>query len=72
MNEIERHRLGLLLVTVSAIAWSLAGFFTRLIHLDSWTMIAWRGLFGGAGMFAFMLFRERRGIFASFRRWICS
>jgi drug/metabolite transporter (DMT)-like permease len=68
MNEIERHRLGLLLVTVSAIAWSLAGFFTRLIHLDSWTMIAWRGLFGGAGMVAFMLFRERRGIFASFRR----
>ena len=46
----------------------MAGFFTRLIHLDSWTMIAWRGLLGGAGMVIFMLVREHRGFFASFAR----
>ncbi len=63
-----QHRLGLVLVTISAIAWSLAGYFTRLIHLDSWTMIAWRGLLGGAGMILFMLLRERRGFLGSFRR----
>ena len=63
-----QHRLGLLLVSASALAWSMAGFFTRLIHLDTWTMIAWRGLFGGAGMIAFMLMRERRGFLGSFRR----
>ena len=63
-----QHRLGLLLVSASALAWSLAGFFTRLIHLDTWTMIAWRGLFGGAGMIVFMLMRERRGFVGSFRR----
>ena len=67
-SSLSHHRLGLLLVTVSALAWSMAGFFTRLIHLDSWTMIAWRGLLGGAGMVAFMLLRECRGFLASFAR----
>ena len=68
VNSPTQHRLGLVLVTLSALAWSMAGYFTRLIHLDSWTMIAWRGLFGGAGMIVFMLLRERRGFLASFAR----
>src|SRR5512135_3602200 len=67
-HTAAQHRLGLLLVTISALAWSMAGFFTRLIHLDTWTMIAWRGLFGGAGMIVFMLIRERSGFLGSFRR----
>ncbi len=66
-----QHRLGLLLVSASALAWSSAGFFTRLIHLDTWTMIAWRGLFGAAGMIVFMLIRERGGIARSFRAMGC-
>ncbi|MGV8988844.1 MAG: DMT family transporter [Cypionkella sp.] len=54
------YRLGLLLVTASAIAWSTAGFFTRLIPLDTWTLLAWRGLIGAAGIAiaALMLDRE--------------
>ncbi len=36
------YRLGLILVTASAIAWSTAGLFTRLIQLDSGMMLAWR------------------------------
>ncbi|HEX4767819.1 MAG TPA: DMT family transporter [Lichenihabitans sp.] len=44
------YRLGLVLVTASAVAWSLAGLFIRLIHLDTWTMLAWRGLFGALGI----------------------
>jgi drug/metabolite transporter (DMT)-like permease len=47
---VPGYRLGLAFVTASAVAWSLAGFFTRLIPLDSWTLLAWRGLFGGLGM----------------------
>jgi len=42
------YHLGLVLVTISAVAWSTAGFFTRLIALDSFTMLAWRGVFGSA------------------------
>jgi hypothetical protein len=34
---------GILLITLSAVAHSSAGFFTRLIHLDAWTMLFWRG-----------------------------
>lgn len=44
------YRLGLALVTASAVAWSTAGYFTRLIPLDAFTLLAWRGLFGGVGI----------------------
>jgi len=60
-------RLGLVLVTASAVAWSTAGFFTRLIPLDSWTMLAWRGLFGAVGIALIMLAMERAGAVSSFR-----
>ena len=62
------YRLGLLLVTGSAFAWSLAGFFTRLIHLDVWTMLAWRGLFGAAGIAAVALWIEGAPALADLRR----
>lgn len=54
------HRLGVVLVTASAIAWSTAGFFTRVLALDPWTMLAWRGLFGAIGIALAFLALERR------------
>ena len=45
VNKVAEYRLGLILVTASAVAWSLAGLFTRAIPLDSWTILAWRGIF---------------------------
>lgn len=60
MNE---HRLGLALVTASAIAWSTAGLFTRLAQSDVWTMLAWRGVFGAVGIAAVLAALEgRRGL----------
>lgn len=53
------YRLGLVFVTVSAIAWSLAGLFTRVIPLDSWTILAWRGIFGAMGLAVVMIATER-------------
>lgn len=48
MGGHDRQRvLGWILVSLSAVAWSTAGFFTRLIHEDVWTMLFWRGVFGG-------------------------
>lgn len=59
------HRLGFLAVTGSAIAWSLGGLFTRLIPVDSWTLLAWRGVFGAAGLGLIMpLLPERGGLSA--------
>jgi len=68
MSELGRYRLGLVFVTASALAWSTAGFFTRLIHLDSWTILVWRGLFGGSGILLFIILREGRDTFRSFLR----
>lgn len=39
------YRLGVL-VTTSTLAFSTTGFFTRLITVDAWTILFWRGLFG--------------------------
>jgi len=44
----SQHRKGIVLVVAAAIAWSTAPFFTRLLPFDSWTILFWRGLFGGA------------------------
>jgi drug/metabolite transporter (DMT)-like permease len=54
------YKIGLILVTASAVAWSTAGFFTRLLPLDSWTMLAWRGIFGALGI-ALVILALNRG-----------
>jgi drug/metabolite transporter (DMT)-like permease len=54
MNHAAQYRLGLVLVTASAIAWSTAGYFTRLVPLDNWTLLFWRGLFAGSGLLIYL------------------
>jgi len=61
------HARGLLLIILSVSAYSLAGFFTRLISLDIWTTLFWRGLFAGAFIGAFILWRERRNALPAIR-----
>jgi drug/metabolite transporter (DMT)-like permease len=64
---MERHGTGVLLIVLSAFAYSTAGFFTRLIHLDAWTMLFWRGLFAGLMILCVIAARERGGALASIR-----
>jgi len=47
-RALSQHRKGIVLVVAAAIAFSTAPFFTRLLPFDSWTILFWRGLFGGA------------------------
>jgi len=47
---LNTYFIGLLLVSAATLAWSSAGLFTRLIPLDSWTMLLWRGVFGGIAL----------------------
>jgi drug/metabolite transporter (DMT)-like permease len=61
------HRRGFLLVSASALAWSAGGLFTRLVGLDNWTMAAWRGLFGAAGICVVMLLLRERDVWGSLR-----
>ena len=51
---------GLALVTAAAVAWSTAPFFTRLLPFDSWTILFWRGLFGGGSITAFLVLTQGR------------
>jgi drug/metabolite transporter (DMT)-like permease len=56
----SQQRLGIALVVAAAIAWSTAPFFTRLLPYDSWTILFWRGLFGGGMIVAIMLVLQGR------------
>jgi drug/metabolite transporter (DMT)-like permease len=62
-RDRSQHRLGIALVLAAAVAWSTAPFFTRLLPFDSWTILFWRGLFGG-GLIAtlLMLMQGRAGL----------
>ena len=51
--------LGSLLLAASAVAYSSAGFYTRLIEVDAWTLLFWRGLFGGLFLVGMVAVRER-------------
>jgi drug/metabolite transporter (DMT)-like permease len=64
---MDRHARGVLLITVSMVAFSSAGFFTRLIQLDAWTMLFWRGLFAGLMILGIIIVQERRRTLAAIR-----
>jgi drug/metabolite transporter (DMT)-like permease len=68
MNPARAYRLGIFLVTLSALVWSTAGLFTRIIETDTPTMLLWRGIFGSLGFFAYMVFEEGSGVFGRLAR----
>ena len=68
MQDVWKYRLGLLLVTTSALAWSAGGYFIRLIPLDAWTQLQWRGLFGALGIAVFLALRDGRRAWTDLRR----
>jgi drug/metabolite transporter (DMT)-like permease len=51
----RQHRAGVALIVAAAIAWSTAPFFVRSLHFDSWTILFWRGLFGGGFVALFLI-----------------
>lgn len=59
--------LGTVLLAASAAAYSTAGFFTRLIHVDAMTMLFWRGIFAGLFLTAMAAWRERGHVAKSVR-----
>lgn len=64
MNKVW---LGTLLLVASATAYSTAGFFTRLIPVDAWTLLFWRGLFGGAFLAMVVVWQLRGKLWQSIR-----
>src|SRR6185312_11090780 len=64
---MDRRAQGVVLIILSMIAFSSAGFFTRLIHLDVWTMLFWRGLFAGLTILCITIAQERRHTLGAMR-----
>ena len=60
VHGASEHLRGVLLVATATVAWSLAGFFTRLIPLDAWTILVWRGAFGGVFIGLYVVWRYGR------------
>jgi drug/metabolite transporter (DMT)-like permease len=56
----SQHRPGIALVVAGAVAFSTAPFFTRLLPYDSWTILFWRGLFGGSLIAVIMVLLQGR------------
>jgi drug/metabolite transporter, DME family len=52
--------IGIALVLSSAIAWSTAGFFARMVPVDIWIVVFWRGIFGGLSIAALAMIERRR------------
>jgi drug/metabolite transporter (DMT)-like permease len=65
--HMDQHAKGTVLIILSAVAYSSAGFFTRLIHLDAWTMLFWRGLFAGLMILCVIVVQERRNTWHAIR-----
>lgn len=59
-GDHSQRRLGIALVVSAAVAWSTAPFFTRLLPFDSWTILFWRGLFGGGLIAALLVLMQGR------------
>ena len=49
-HGIRSEGRGIILLLISALAFSTAGFFTREAPVGPWAMIVWRNLFGCAGL----------------------
>jgi drug/metabolite transporter (DMT)-like permease len=61
VDQAARRR-GILLVLVATVLWSLAGVYTRMLnHLDLWTILCGRALFGGLCISAWGIVEYRRG-----------
>ena len=58
LHTERQRRAGIVLVIAAAIAWSTAPFFTRLLHYDSWTILFWRGLFGGGSIALYLVLTQ--------------
>jgi drug/metabolite transporter (DMT)-like permease len=62
MRQNKDLWLGTLLIAGSALAYSLSGYFTRLIDQDVWTVLFWRGVFGGLFIGAYVTGQHRSNL----------
>ncbi|HEU4827085.1 MAG TPA: DMT family transporter [Dongiaceae bacterium] len=60
MADRQNIAIGMVLVLLSALAWSTSGIFARIVPVDIWTVLAWRSLFGCLSIVALAMIERRR------------
>ncbi|TCL65123.1 DMT family transporter [Rhizobium sp. BK251] len=68
LTEQKQYRLGVAYVALSALAWSSSGIFVRSINADLMTILFWRGLVSGSGVFLLFFYLERDRAWRIIRR----
>ncbi|MFO1060202.1 MAG: DMT family transporter [Dongiaceae bacterium] len=63
----DRRGLGVALVGLSALVWASGGLFVRLLPYDLWTIVFWRGCFGGLFVGLYVVWRYRGRTLARIR-----
>lgn len=63
----SRGARGELLILAAALVFSTAGYFARLIQQDTWTVLFWRGLFGGLFIAGTIVWCHRGATLAAIR-----
>ena len=58
---------GVVLILLGTVAFSSAGLFVRYIAKDAATILFWRGIFTALAVTAFVVWKEGRGTWASFK-----
>lgn len=61
------HRLGVLLVVISAVAWSVSGIFARMLTVDAWTTVSLRAAIGAIYMAIGLVYVHRGDSLAAIR-----
>lgn len=69
MPAARDYRIGLALSIGAAVAWSTAGFFTRLIPHDSFTILFWRGIFGAISILGLIIAMHGRNWWKELKRF---
>ena len=59
-DTTSKHGLGVALVAAAAVAWSTAPFFVRLLPLDPFTILFWRGVFAGSATIVLLVLVQGR------------
>lgn len=62
------ERSGTILLVLSAVAWSLAGIFSKAIPADAWIIIFWRALFSFVFIGAYVAVRDWRSLVSASSR----
>jgi drug/metabolite transporter (DMT)-like permease len=69
MDARRLHRLALLAALGATVSWSVAGLFSKIVSVDAWTILYWRGCYGFLCTILVLAVQNPRGWLSDFERF---